>query len=322
MTDQPETKAKRDEKDYKVEFSFNFEGIADQVGKMFSGMGEDPHEAHHQTELGDTAQAKMKLEAGLGKFSVGTLDLPGTLITVDALHVGKVEFVVSRRDDETNIRLEPQTMSGLRGMLGNLSKRANLFTDIAISPTVPVNLNLKTGMGEANLDLLGLNLSQLKVESGFGPVTVHLPESTEGYKTYVEGGVGPLKVYLPAENPAKIKIEGGVGPLSVVIPADADLDLSIEGGLGPVSVIVAEGTALQVKKETGLGPYQLPENLRRGTKDNIYFTEGYDLAQRSVRMFLEGGIGPIRVRFGDEAADAEEKAKAKAKRKNEENDEE
>jgi|GEM_PF-411706 len=324
MTDQPETKskAKRDGKDYKVEFSFDFDGIASQVGKMFGGVGEDPIESQHQADLENTTSAKIKLGGSAGKFTVGALDLPGTLITVDSLHVGKLEFVVSRRDDETSIRLEPQSFSGLRSFLSSFGRKNNLHTDIEISPAVPVNLTVDGSISDAHLDLRGLNLTQLKAEAGFGPMVVYLPDSDTGYKTHVEGGVGPIKVYLPAENPAKIKIEGGVGPLSVIIPVDADLDLSIEGGVGPVSVIVPEGTALQVKKETGIGPFQLPEELRRGSKDDVYFTEGYDLAQRGVRLFLEGGVGSVRLRFGTEEGDMDAKA---AKRKNEDkhkNDEE
>ncbi len=320
MTDQndPQIKAKRDDKQYKTEFSFNFDGIADQVGKMFGGMGEEPHESQHQAALENTTSAKIKLGASAGKFTVGALDLPGTLITVDALHVGKLEFVISRRDDETSIRLEPQTFSGLRSLISSFGRKNNLNTNVEISPTVPVNLSVEGGTGDVYLDLRGLNLNQFKAEAAFGSVVIHLPDSDTGYKTSVEGGVGPMKVYLPAENPAKIKIEGGVGPLSVIIPEDADLDLSIEGGLGPVSVIVPEGTALQVKKESGLGPFQLPENLRRGSKDDVFFTEGYDLAQRGVRLALEGGVGPTRLRFGTEDGDAEAKAEAKAKRKNDE----
>lgn len=322
MSDQsePKSKAKRDPNDYKVEFSFNFDTLAEQVSKVFGGMAEEPHEAHHQAELGDATSAKIKIGAGTGKFTVGALDLPGGLITVDSLHVGKLEFVVSRREDDVNVRLEPQSLSSLRGVFTRLGKRSNLYTDVALSPAVPLNLSIETGISDATIDLRELTLSQVKVEGGVGPVVVYLPDSDEGYKTSIEGGVGPMKVYLPANNPGKIKIEGGMGPLSVIIPADADLDLSIEGGLGPSSVTVGEGTALQVKKESGLGPYQLPDSLRRGTKDNVYFTEGYDLAQRSVRLFLEGGVGPMRLRFGDEQADAETKAKEKAKRKNDDSD--
>lgn len=319
MTDQPDPKAKRDEKDYKVEFSFSFDGIADQVGKMFGGVGEAPIESHHRTDLENATSAKIKLGASAGKFTVGALDLPGTLITVDSLHVGNLEFVVSRRDDETSVRLEPQSFNGFRSFISSIGRKNNhLHTDVELSPVLPINLTIDGSISDAHLDLRGLHLTQLKAEAGIGPMVVYLPDSDEGYKTYVEGGVGPIKVYLPAQNPAKIKVEGGIGPLSVIIPADADLDLSVEGGLGPVSVIVPEGTALQVKKESGLGGFKLPDMLRRGSKDDTYFTEGYDLAQRSVRLFLEGGVGPVNLRFGTEAADAEASAEAKAKRKNDE----
>lgn len=131
------------------------------------------------------------------------------------------------------------------------------------------------------------------------------------------GGVGPLKVYLPAENPSKIKIEGGVGPLSVVIPEDASLNLAVEGGVGPVTITLAEGTALQVKKESGMGGTQLPQGLRR-IKDDLFQSEDYDLAERRVTLYVEGGMGPVRVRYGSEEAEAEQKRKAK--RKNEDGD--
>lgn len=308
------SKPKRDEKDYKVEFSFNFENIAEQVGKVFSGIAEDPHETHYQAEIDDTAQAKIKLGGGVGKFNISALDLPGRLIDVDARHVGKLEFVVSRRDTETNIRLEPQAFSGLRGLLGNIGKRVDLHTDVGITPHIPVHLSIESGLGEATIDLRGLTLTHLSLESGFGPAAVYLPDSAEGYKTHVEGGVGPVKVYLPAQNPAKIKVEGGVGPLSVVIPADADLDLVVEGGVGPVSIVVAEGTPLRVKKEGGVGPIQLPDGLRR-VKDDVFQSEGYDLSGTGVKLYVEGGVGPVRVRFGDEEAEASAK-KAKRKDKN------
>lgn len=314
MTDE---KAKRDGK---VEFSFSFENIADQIGKALGGVSEDPREAAYDADLGDTQNAKIKLEAPLGRFVVGKLDLPGKLITVESRYVGKFDFVVSRREDETVVRMEPQaSLSGLRGLLGGLTKRANLFTEVEISPEVPVNLSVETGVGEAALDLRGLNLTQLKVDGGVGPMTAHLPESLDGYKTYIEGGVGPLKVHLPAENPSKIKVEGGVGPLSVVIPEDANLTLSVEGGMGPVTITLPEGTALQVKKESGMGGTQLPNGLRR-VKDDLFQSEDYDLADRRVTLYVEGGMGPVRVRYGSEEADAEQKRKAKRKNEDAEAD--
>lgn len=144
MTDE---KPKRDGK---VEFSFSFEGIADQIGKALGGVAEDPREAKYHADLDDTQSAKIKLEAPLGRFTVGTLDLPGKLITVDARYVGKFDFVVSRREDETVVRMEPQaSLSGLRGLIGGLTKRANLFTEVEISPEVPVNLSVETAWARA-----------------------------------------------------------------------------------------------------------------------------------------------------------------------------
>ncbi len=312
------SKTKREDKDYKVEFTFSFEGIADQIGKTLGGMGPEVHESNLSADIEDAEKAKIRLETPLGRLNVSALDLPGKLITVDSQHAGKLDFVVSRREGEASIRLEPEAFSGLRSMISRFGKRTNLHTEIGITPNLPVNLGLETGVGEAHVDLRGLTLTQLKVESSIGPATVYLPDSAEGYKTHVEGGVGPLSVHLPVDNPSKIKIEGGMGPLSVYIPAGADLKLDVEGGLGPVSITLAEGTALRVKKENGLGPIQLPDNLRR-VKDDLYQTEGFDLAGENVELYIEGGMGPVRVRFGNVEADAE-KVKAKRKQKTDADD--
>jgi hypothetical protein len=300
---------------YKTEFSFNFSGLAEKVGSMFEGMGGEPSDSSYSALRDGVTSARLRLKTGVGSFTVAGNADPAELISVDARHMGSLVFAISDKDGERTVRLEPE--GSFRGGLAFGSKHRSLHTTVAINPEVPTHLKLHPGLGESHFDLSATTLTGFSMEGGVGAVKLILPNSEEGYKTSIEGGLGGAVVQLPAENPAKISVEGGVGELNIYIPANADLKASIEGGLGGLNIHVAEGTALRVEREKGLGGFNLPADLSK-VKDNVFQTDGFDLAARSVTLKVEGGLGAVTVKWHDDDQPIPDMLKEKAKPKNDE----
>ena len=98
-------------------------------------------------------------------------------------------------------------------VVGFTRTRAGLW-ELALSRAVPLALSVETGVGEALLDLTGLQLSRLEVDTGLGASTVILP-STGGYEARVSTGVGAATVRLPAELPVRITVSRGLGGVSI-----------------------------------------------------------------------------------------------------------
>jgi hypothetical protein len=88
--------------------------------------------------------------------------------------------------------------------------------DIALNPDVPINLVVKPGVGEADLQLERLNLTQLTVDAGVGATSITLPDSGQ-YRAKIESGVGQITLVIPKGLGVRIRANTGLG--NTVLPA-------------------------------------------------------------------------------------------------------
>ncbi|MBK8138884.1 MAG: hypothetical protein IPK52_24230 [Chloroflexi bacterium] len=306
------TDEKQKNQNYKTEFSFSFNNLAERVSTMLGSIGEEPEMASFSEKVGDETSAKIDINGGIGKLHLHPGENPALLAQVETRHVGKMLFsAISDGTGSKTVKIENQVMKGgVRGIVGGFGKK-DLFIDIALAPGLPLNVDVDSGVGESLLDLRGLHVADFKLEGGVGPSTVYLPDGD--YKISIEGGVGPCHIHLPASSGNKARVEGGVGPMNLTVAENADATLEVEGGVGPANINVPAGSPLMIEFESGLGPLNRPAGLVQKSQ-NVWHTEGYDLAERSVYVKVKGGIGPVRVTFV--TPDGEPLPGEKSKRKN------
>jgi len=154
------------------------------------------------------------------------------------------------------------TVKEAEGRLTLSQKRAPLFMpflaathpdtrwNIRFSPALPLTLEIKTGAGEADLDLSGLNLTAFDLSAGVGQTRVVFPASS-ALRAIVQSGIGEVTLTIPPDLPARITVKSGLS--SVRIPPrfsrDGDvyttagfsttgphLDLELTAGIGNVNV--------------------------------------------------------------------------------------
>ncbi|MFJ7662501.1 toast rack family protein [Lysinibacillus sp. NPDC097162] len=123
--------------------------------------------------------------------------------------------------------------------------------DIELNEDIPMDLSVETGASKARLDLRGLQLENLDIETGVGDLYVDLGgEWKESFETNIETGVGQTTVILPSKVGVKITTEKGIGSINlegfiakgkgvyvneVYEQADVILDINSEIGVGDIT---------------------------------------------------------------------------------------
>ncbi|WP_233434916.1 toast rack family protein [Mesobacillus jeotgali] len=121
-------------------------------------------------------------------------------------------------------KMKPEVSYDLSGKVGKvdisqpdhfkLGKMKNEW-DLKISEDVPVDLVVNAGASDTDLDLKGIQLSNLEVNAGVGEITVDLGgEWKESFDARISSGVGKMTVILPKDTGVRVHAQKGIGSSS------------------------------------------------------------------------------------------------------------
>lgn len=123
--------------------------------------------------------------------------------------------------------------------------------DLRLSDQIPMKLTIDTGVGDARVDLTGLQLTDLAVDTGVGSTEITLPDQGK-FRVEVDSGVGDLTLRVPKGLSARIRVDQGVGKLSVdgdfvrsekeyrspnFADAQHRVEIDVDGGVGAIRII-------------------------------------------------------------------------------------
>lgn len=270
----------------KVEWSLDLEHLRVRAGQFVSdamGGSAETKRASLSEPLDQAASAQIEIAFPVGQASVKALE-PGSpkLFEAELTYVGEYEFDVSGGAERViSLRQKSSAASDFGAMAG---KAKDLRWDIALARDLPIHLSISGGVGEAKIDLSGLQIDALKMATG----------------------VGKLLATLPAqEDPLAASVSGGVGITEATIPAGAYGALDITGGLGAVNVTAPESTAVRVEGKAGLGAIDLPERFVRVSDEKsarsrlIWQTADFADAERRMIIRYTGGVSRFKLETAD-----------------------
>ena len=81
--------------------------------------------------------------------------------------------------------------------------------DLGLNPDVPLQLKVSLSVGESDVDLTGLTVSDLEVSMGVGQTTVILPDEGR-FRAKIEGAIGQTIVVIPEGMAARIHVDTGL----------------------------------------------------------------------------------------------------------------
>jgi hypothetical protein len=154
--------------------------------------------------LNDADRASAQMQFGVGTLNVGAL--------VDSPNLA--EGLIEHGRQSRGVK---QTVTGTGGHLSyTLSGDAGPFScwwpgdrggerwSIDLTPRIPLDIEVKAGVGDLNLDLSQLAVTKLDVGSGIGDTTVDFPAAAGRTTAVVQAAIGDMTVRIPDGVGAKV----------------------------------------------------------------------------------------------------------------------
>jgi hypothetical protein len=191
-------------------------GIAVSAGDFASYWNEATH-AQDGTERPAFSQpfdgatsASIELEYGAGALDIGPLpaDLQATVLADGTVygHEGlRFDARSTQRDGQRRIRISPRD-DGNHFDLGRLQLR--------LSPTVPMDLEIDSGISDMTLNLEALRVPNLSIETGASRASITLPAQGQTV-AMIEGGAARIDITVPENVAARIKLDGGPNRINI-----------------------------------------------------------------------------------------------------------
>lgn len=212
-----------------------------------------PTEVETQTvERGDAESVRVDIDMGIGDLEVqgGTDELLDAEFTYN---IADWKPEVDYRANGAQGRLTISQPGG--NFEGVPDDNIRYEWDLLLNEDVPMDMEVSLGVGGGYLDLSGLNLTDLDVETGVGETTVDLTGNwEESFNVRIRGGIGRVAVRLPDGVGVRVEPETGLGSIDVrglirdgdtytnaaYGESEVSLDISVEGGIGEIVLTLAE----------------------------------------------------------------------------------
>jgi hypothetical protein len=299
------------DKKYVTEWSFSFDKLGDQIGDFFKSVGMSPQDmqdaikhGQYSAPLGNGTSARVRLDLSVGETTIKPLPADSTqLIEADLTYVGEIKFVT---EGETERVVHLAQVAGasdwFRSFFGWISTRRSLRWDILLSPALPMDLEIHTGVGESEIDLSGLHVTAFRFGGGTGEVDLHLPGAKAAYNGTINNGVGEMTITIPDDVTTDLDVRMGTGESTFRFGENVAANVEINGGIGECTLIFPEGAAVRIESKQGIGAVRVPPRFARmGGADSswggtgVWQTVNYDAAERKITVRYSGGIGELNI---------------------------
>jgi hypothetical protein len=201
---------------------------------------------HATVQLQGANRARVRIRHGAGRLHLKAGNAGGDLIVGD--FGGGLDKNVIRSDDLLDVTLSLPA----RIFLPIWQPGNRLDWELALAPDVPIELELETGAGETSLDLSGLHVMRLRMNSGASSNRVTLPECAGFTQVEFRTGAASLDIRIPEGVAARIRASGGLAsilidnnrfPRSGKVHQSLDydtaankIDVLVETGVGSVNI--------------------------------------------------------------------------------------
>ncbi|MBN2044390.1 MAG: hypothetical protein JW757_05150 [Anaerolineales bacterium] len=198
--------------------------------------------------------AEIEISMSVGELLIEALPDDANLLIDGEIRVSEYETVAEKLrmvGDTAVYSLETHGQQYHPGWIFSDRGESNKYWDLAINPNLPLELRLDSGVGRSEIDLSGMTLEYLEIDSGVGEVVVTLPEDGD-YVVRVSGGVGRLEIRLPANVAARISLDTGLGDITILgdfylqdgdyysegySRSDQRVEIHLDGGVGNIKVV-------------------------------------------------------------------------------------
>jgi len=193
-----------------------------------------------------SVDVEIKMGAGELKVAGGAADLLNADFTYNVPR-WKPEVTYDVNGDTGRLTIEQPSGGGHGG-------HTRYEWDLRLSKNIPMQMTVDEGAGQANLNLVGLQLSRLEMNLGAGESTVNFDGPWKKDLTAsIHGGVGKATLQLPRDVGVRVVAHGGLGAINASgFSKDGDAYVNDAYGKSPVNLrIVVEGGIGEINLQLG-----------------------------------------------------------------------
>lgn len=245
-------------------------------------------------QLRDTTEHTVRV-----RYPVGRITLRST--------TDPVIYSMRLRYDENRMyplhRYDPETHRATLGFEGDDSHWKNSKNlgesalDLELSSVVPIDLDLLIGAAEARLNVGGLALSRLRVETGAAEARLDFSERNKIEMRRLDiqlGAAGFVLRNLGNARVRDIRVEGGVGKVDLDFGGTLENDVTVDVNvaLGRLSLRLPRDVGIRVQLQRFIAGVDHPGLHKRG---DAYYSDNWDDAKVRMRVRAETVLGAIEI---------------------------
>lgn len=255
--------------------------------------GQDWRTMTSARQLWGTEPVAVEVEYGAGELDIGRES--GSMLYSMELRYDEEQSVPVAEFDSAARRLK----LGASSRRGNRKMREGSTAKISLSDRIPLDLELHFGAGEAELDLGGLRLRRLDVETGASETTIRFdrPNPIRAREVELSAGAAELEVIgLGNARAERISFQGGVGATTLDFGGAwvGDATASVQMGMGSVVLRFPRGLGVRISRSSFLTSFDAEGMVRR---DGSYFSENWDRAEHKLTVDVEAALGSIEIEW-------------------------
>lgn len=199
---------------------------------------------------------------------------------------GRLRLAVSGQEDRRRTRMH----------FGDGSTENSLHLELA--PDLPLELDLDFGAGRADIDLTGLAVRKLQLNTGASESTLRIDEANRERmeSASFNVGVADFRIYGVGNlNAEEVVVKAGLGSVSLDLDGEWPVDarMTLEMGLGALKIRAPESLGVQLRnRNTFLASVKIDGLTERG---DGWRSPNWDDAPRKVEIDISAALGSIEV---------------------------
>ena len=186
----------------------------------------------------------------------------------------------------------------LEGESHSFGNAGNNSIRLRLNPEIPVELELNTGVGSSAIDLSGMHVSSVEIQSGVGETRLDMlePNQSECRLVEITSGVGEFKLTgLGHFAFDQFRFRGGVGGSELDFSGDWPKlgETEIEVGVGEVDVRLPRDLGFEIRVNQGFfSDLTVPDGFTK--EGDAYLSDNRDRVEKILKIRVRAGIGGVK----------------------------
>jgi hypothetical protein len=162
--------------------------------------------------LDAASSAEVKIRHGVGKLTVGAA--AGSSNLLEGTFEGGMNHEIQRDEAHIILKLKADAPDFFFGLPPAPGFRG-ICWDLFLNPIIPLTLDIKSGASETKLNLEGLKVTVLDLETGASSNEITLPAAAGVTMVRIKSGAASIHLRLPPGVAGRIRHQGGLSSIKI-----------------------------------------------------------------------------------------------------------